>query len=271
MHDHGGPQLSRTGSVGFLMLICSLGIGHQHGRGCSDGQFAEAAGTGAADAEICVLQQAGNLIAEGSLHQVGVVELLGIRVVAAAEMNHAAASLQQLRQHPSHHSVQTHGSLAAPHYQQQRSLALGDPDRQSLADPKTFSDRGAGHYGSAAGDPLCSGRQADGHHRAEAGQQPCHPAGDDIRFMQKHRSAAPSRRQNCRGCDIATGGEHHTAVLLPDQSANLDGGCQQLQELADFAQPPPLQTTSSHCREPVTPRHQLGFQAIRHSQPAHTP
>ena len=60
MHDHRATQCSGAGGVGLLVLVRSLGEGHQNRRCVANRQLAEAAGTGSADGQIGVLQQTGN-------------------------------------------------------------------------------------------------------------------------------------------------------------------------------------------------------------------
>ena len=48
-HDHRGSHRSGRGGVGLLVAVGCGGEGHQDRRGAGHGQFAEAAGPGAAD------------------------------------------------------------------------------------------------------------------------------------------------------------------------------------------------------------------------------
>ena len=53
-----------------------LGEGHQHAGSPADGEFAEASSTGSADGQVGMLKQAGDVITEASLGQVGVMLLI---------------------------------------------------------------------------------------------------------------------------------------------------------------------------------------------------
>ena len=56
MHDHGRTVGCGASCVGFLVLVCCLREWHQHGWGAAGRQFAEAAGPGADDGQIGILQ-----------------------------------------------------------------------------------------------------------------------------------------------------------------------------------------------------------------------
>ena len=66
-HNHRRPNRSGRGGVGLLVAVGRGGEGHQDGRGATHGQFAEAAGPGAADHQVDVLQQARHVMAEGQI------------------------------------------------------------------------------------------------------------------------------------------------------------------------------------------------------------
>ena len=127
--DHRRPQGRGRLRIGILVLLSSLGVGHQNGRGAADGQFAEAAGPRPADGQVGVLQQPRQFIAEGPLHHPLQPHLARLRIVAAGEMDHPAARRHQLRQQGPHHAVQAQRPLAAPHGQHQGARAAGDPIR----------------------------------------------------------------------------------------------------------------------------------------------
>jgi hypothetical protein len=54
-------------------------------------QFAEAAGTGSANRQVGMLQQAGDVVAEATFHQPGVLEFTHVGIVAPREMHHPTA------------------------------------------------------------------------------------------------------------------------------------------------------------------------------------
>ena len=128
-HDHSGPLGGGGGGVGVLVAIGGGWVGHQDRGGAGYRQFAEAAGAGAADRQVGVLQQARQLIAERSFHHTGEVQAAGLGVVAAGEMHHPAAGGGQLRDQGPHHPVEAHGPLAAPHHQHQGPSARRHPVR----------------------------------------------------------------------------------------------------------------------------------------------
>ena len=68
MDNDSSSLLSGTGGVGLLVLIGRLGEGHQDCGSSAHRQFTQAAGTGTAHGQVCVLQQTWDLIAEGLLH-----------------------------------------------------------------------------------------------------------------------------------------------------------------------------------------------------------
>ena len=94
-HDDCRPHRSGRGSIGLLVAVGRGGEGHQDRRRTTHGQFAEAAGPGAADHQIRVLQQACHCVAEGQIHVGRVLELARVAIVAATEMHHPAAGRQQ--------------------------------------------------------------------------------------------------------------------------------------------------------------------------------
>ena len=116
--DDGRTNSSCGFGIGSLVIIGGLRERHQNRRRTADGQFTEAASTGATDGEIRVLQQGRHLIAEGALHIGGVLQLALFGVLVSTEMHDAATLLQQLRGSSPHHPVEPYGSLAAANHQQ---------------------------------------------------------------------------------------------------------------------------------------------------------
>ena len=149
--DHSPALLSGTGGVGLLVLIRRLGERHQDRGGSAHRQFTQTAGAGTAHRQVGMLQQARDLVAEGLLHQQRVLHLAHFGVVAAGEVHHTAALLEQWRQHSPHHAIQPHGPLAAADYHQQWTPAFRHPCRTRLALQKISPHRHARHQRSAAG------------------------------------------------------------------------------------------------------------------------
>ena len=218
-----------------------------------------------------MLQQRWNVIAEGSFGEPGMLDAVHIGIVAAGEMHHPAAFAQQHGQQGAHHAVQPQGSLTAAHHHQQRTRSLGHPVRQCLGLEKAAAHRRSSHDRLAAGDAPGGGRQTDGHLGAGASQQPGHPAGDGIGFMQHHRNAAPAGPKDGRGGDVAPRCEHHIDAIASNQPANVATGRQQAEQLNHFLQAPPLQAASLHGGERVALGNQGGFEPIRYPEPAHGP
>ena len=152
MDDHRSANFSGAGGIGLLVLIRSLGEGHQDGGSPAHRQFAEAAGASSADGKVGMLQQAWNLIAEGTLRQQRMLHLAHLGVVAAGEVHRPAALLQQLRQDRSHHAVEANRSLAAADHHQQRPLPSWHPVRQRVGVEEAAADRHPCEQWFAAGD-----------------------------------------------------------------------------------------------------------------------
>ena len=89
--------------------------------------------------------------------------------------------------------------------------------------------------------------------------------------MQHHGNAAPTRRQDRGGGDVAAGGEHHIDRVSADHPPHAHAGQQQAQQLQQLGESAPLQPAGVHAHQTKTLRHQLRFEPIRHPQPAHGP
>ena len=98
------------------MAIGGLGEGHQHAGSPADGEFAEASGTGSANGQVGMLKQAGDVIAEASFGQVGVTQLVDLRVIPSGEVNHSAPLIQEGGQDRSHHPVEPNSALTSSHH-----------------------------------------------------------------------------------------------------------------------------------------------------------
>ena len=163
MHDHGAAEFSGTGGIGVLVVVGGLGKWHQD-RWCSaHGQLADAAGPRTTDGQIGLLQQSGNLFAEGAFHQHGVPKCSRFRIIPAGEMHHAATLSEQIRQHGAHHPVHPYSTLASPDHHQQGAFSSRNPVGCWLRLKKGRSHRCASDQGLAAGDPFRSSRQTDSH------------------------------------------------------------------------------------------------------------
>ena len=161
--------------------------------------------------------------------------------------------------------------MAAAHHQQQGAFAGGYPGRQGGGLQEGPPHGGAGDDRLAA-PQLASGLgQAQGHLAAEAPQQPGHPAGYGVGFMQNHGNPAPAGRQDRRGGDVAAGAEHQIHAFAADQAAHLAGGGEQAQQLPQFFQAPALEAAGPDRVQGIAAGHQLPFQPVRHPQPVDRP
>ena len=89
--------------------------------------------------------------------------------------------------------------------------------------------------------------------------------------MQHDGNATPARRQDRRCGDVAAGGEHHIDRVPADHPPHAHAGEQQPQQLQQLGEPAPLQSAGVHAHQTKAFRHQLRFEPIGHSQPAHGP
>ena len=218
-----------------------------------------------------MLQQAGHLIAEGALGVEGMLERPAFGVVAAAEVDHPAAQLEQPGQQRPHHAVEPHRPLAAAHHQQQRAGSLGHPAGEGCGLQERAPHRGARDPRAAPLQALRRLRQSDGDLAAEPSQQPRHFPGDAIGFMQHHRHPTPAGREDCRCRDVAAGAEDQADPLPADQTPDRNGGAQQAQQVGELAQTPSLETAGFDGVQADAPRHQLGLQPIGDPQPLDLP
>ena len=270
-HDHGGPQLGRSGGIGILVAIGGGGIGHQDCRGAGHRQFAQGAGATAADHQVGVLQQAGDLVAEGPLHHAGRQRLARLGVVAAGEVHHPHPGRREPGQQGPQHAVEAEGPLAAAHHQQQGARPQGGPGRQGGGFQEGLAHGGARDDRPAAGQAGGGLGQADGHPAAEPAQQAGHLAGHGIALVQHHRHAAPAGRQDGRSGDVAATGEHRLDALPADHAPHGTTGPQQLHQVPEFAQAPALEPAGPHRLEWIAAGHQLAFHPVGHAQPLDAP
>lgn len=269
--DHRRPQGRRRRRIGVLVAVGGLGEGHQDRGRPAHRQLGQAAGAGAADHQIGVLQQAWHVIAEGALQVERLLETARLRVAAAAEVHHPHTGFQQGGEQGSQHPVEPHGPLAAAHHQQQRALPRGHPGRKRGGLQEGSAHGGAREQGVALGQPPLGLGQPHRHPRAQPPQQPRHPPRHAVGFVQHHWHAAASGRQDHRGGDVAAGAEHQLNPLPPDQPAHVTAGQQQPEQLAELAQAPALEAARPHGVQRVAAGHQLPLQPVRHPQPAHRP
>ena len=216
-HDHGRPKFGRGGGVDVLVVVGGGGVGHQHRRGAAHRQLAEGAGAAAADRQGGVLQQARDLVAEGKLHYPCRQGQACLGVVVAGEVHHPHASGRELGKQGAHHLVETHGSLATAHHQQQGPGAFGRPVGQGGGLQKGLPHRRSRHHGAAAGQAGSGLGQAHRHLAAEPAQQAGHLAGHSVALMQHHRHAGPAGRQDCGRRDVAAAGKNRCDAFAPDQ------------------------------------------------------
>ena len=89
--------------------------------------------------------------------------------------------------------------------------------------------------------------------------------------MQNGGDAAESSREDRRRCDVAAGGEHHLGAFTFQQAPHPKASRHQPQQLPELAQAAALQAPGLNGDQPETFRHQLCFEAVRHTEPAHLP
>ena len=199
------------------MVVGGGGVGHQHRRSAAHRQLAEGAGAAAADRQGGVLQQARDLVAEGKLHYPCRQGQACLGVVVAGEVHHPHASGRELGKQGAHHLVETHGSLATAHHQQQGPGAFGRPVGQGGGLQKGLPHRRSRHHGAAAGQAGSGLGQAHRHLAAEPPQQAGHLARHGVALMQHHRHAGPAGRQDCGRSDVAAAGKNRCDAFAPDQ------------------------------------------------------
>ena len=161
--------------------------------------------------------------------------------------------------------------MATAYHQQQRAITSRHPRRTGGWLEKVVPHRRAGDFRTTTAQIIRRLRQPKGYAGAKAAEQARDLAWDGIGFMQHHRTPAKPCRQDRRGCDVATGGEHNPALLLANQARDRPRAPEQLNQLFELAQTSALQATSPHREQGVAARNQLAFQAIGNPQPAHTP
>ena len=218
-----------------------------------------------------MLQQRRDLIAERALLIGRVLELALIGIDATGQVNDAATAGEQGGRRRTHHAVQPNRSLATANHQQQRTITSRHPLRAGSWLEKVVPHRCTGDFRTATAQIISRLRQTKGHAGAKAAKQARDLAGDRIGFMQHHRTATEPCRQDRRGCDVATGGEDNSALLLANQACHRPGAPEQLNQLFELAQTSALQTTSPHGEQGIAARNQLAFQAIGNPHPADTP
>ena len=136
--------------------------------------------------------------------------------------------------------------LASTDHQQQRAIASRHPRRAGGWLEKAVPHRCAGDFRTATAQIVGRLRQPKSYAGAKTAKQTRDLTWDRIGFMQHHRTAAEPCRQDRRGGDVATGGEHNPALLFANQARDGPRAPEQLNQLLEFAQTSALQATSPH-------------------------